>query len=253
MNPVENRNLDTWMRDLFEDLGKRSSRVARPSKKVAIISTPRSGSTFFCESLSGTGRFGEPREWLNPRQVGAFARYSGQKVIKLQEYLKFVMERTTTANGVFSINFHVDHFIYWKKRKYDPFSLGFDRVFYIYRRDKLAQSYSFAKARVTDQWFSLVEPVRKVDPIEISNSKILNALALQCNWEDVYARHIRHHVHESYCYEEVMANPDDHFRSVLAACGIEHLDIEKFHSGLDVQRQDGDIARLKDLKKYLGL
>src|SRR5215470_9144261 len=148
-------SVNDWYVEQFRELDRRPARRSGPAKRIAILSTPRSGSTFFCESLAGTGLFGKPEEWLNPRRVEACRQLRGGETINLGDYLGYVLNRTTSDNGVFSIKIQIDQYQSWKDQKnFDPFDLRFDAVFYVYRRDKVAQAHSYAKAVMTDQWRS---------------------------------------------------------------------------------------------------
>lgn len=244
--------LDDWYCKQFEKLAAKSPYRNSPCKKIAIISTPRCGSTFICESLSKSGKFGDPSEWLNPRRMAVYARYFGFSQLHLQNYLEFVMARTVTENGIFTLNFHIDQYMYWKDQNFDPLSLGFDHIIYLYRRDKVAQAYSYAKALVTDQWRSTMEPIQTVEASKISNLQILNALNMQCIWDEIYANHLAQYVRTTFCYEEVVNKPAEYFHDILMACGIDHDDICIFNSGLEVQRREEDQARIEEFHRYLG-
>ena len=252
MEQITGKNIDEWISDQLSKLAHKPPRTTPPTKKIAIISTPRSGSTFFCESLGSTGRFGLPSEWLNPHVPSALLTNFKQVGTTLREYLNFVVARTTTDNGVFTLNFHVDQYLHWKKRNFDALSLGFDRIIFIYRRDRIAQAYSYAKALATNQWRSTLEPTTKRTPEQITNAEILKALHAQNAWDEFYLERLDKHVHARYCYEEVIADPERHFRDALAVCGIEHQDIAQFNSGLDIQRKDEDLARIREFRRYLG-
>ncbi len=219
--------------------------------KIAVISTPRCGSKLFCESLASTGRFGQPREWMNPRYLKAYAQVFGVKDVTARDYLRFVMSKTTTANGVFTLNFHVEQYMSWRKKGIDLLDLKFDKLFYVFRKDKLAQALSLAKARLTDQWTAGIEPRRNVAAPEIKTSAILRALHDLSVQEEFYDAHLARHVDCTYCYEDYAAS-DACFHDVLERAGIEHRDVASFSSGRIQQRGDDDAARLRDLVAYLG-
>jgi LPS sulfotransferase NodH len=246
------QKVDEWLLDQFSQLANAQACVDPPTKKIAIISTPRCGSTFLCESLASTGRLGNPSEWLNPRRMAAYGRYFGLDRVDLKKYLMFVISHTTTSNGVFSLNFHVDQYIYWRKQKIDPLAMGFDRVLYISRRDKIAQAYSYAKAMVTDQWRSEFEPAQVVDVADIRNGQILDALKMQSVWDETYSRHLDRHVHARFVYEEMIKNPTEQFRKAMDECGVDHRGIDNFMSGTAIQRNEQDQARVLAFRTYLG-
>lgn len=75
------------------------------------------------------------------------------KAFNFQNYLDFVLKKTTSLNGIFAVNFHVDQYQnLLRNHRIDLFKLNFDRVYYLSRRDKLGQALSLTKAIITDQW-----------------------------------------------------------------------------------------------------
>ena len=93
------KTFDERLYALFEQLRNAAGRSQPPRKKVAIISTPRCGSKFFCESLASTGRSGYPAEWMNPSYVNAYARVLKPTNLKLSEYVNFIIGRTTSPDA----------------------------------------------------------------------------------------------------------------------------------------------------------
>jgi len=244
------KNTDERLYELFAEL-RQAPDCPTPNKKIAIISTPRCGSKFFCESLASTGRFGRPKEWMNIRYVKAYARLFELKDMDLNQYLQFVMAKTTTSNRVFTLNFHVEQYTEWQKNNLDLLRLGFDKLYYVYRKDKLAQALSFAKARLTDQWSSKSGPLRETPIGEINNSDILKALYHLSLQDEYYRTHLAKHVQREYCYEDFTTS-NSCFHDVLADNAIEHQDIQIFTSGMAVQRGASDTQKMHDLVSYIG-
>ncbi len=80
---------DELLMDLFSDLdGRPDFPVKDIRKKVALVSTPRCGSSMFCDILKRTEKVGDPREWINPRYVEAYGKYFGLNNIDLGQYLE---------------------------------------------------------------------------------------------------------------------------------------------------------------------
>jgi len=235
--------------DLFVELGQLPNSPI-PTRKIAIISTPRCGSKFFCYSLASTGRFGRPLEWMNVDYVNAYARVFGLENVDLTNYFQFVLMKTTSGNGVFALNFHVQHYLNWRRKKIDLLSLGYDKIYYLYRKNKFEQAISLAKARLSDQWSSRAKPVRNVSVETINNSDILAALYDISRQDEYYKVNLAKHVQREYCYEDFTAS-DSLFRDVLTDNGIEHQDIQKFTSGISVQRAESDAQKIRDLMSYL--
>ncbi len=94
--------------DVFADIINRPE-GPQPKRKVAIISTPRCGSSFFCLSLANTGKFGYPMEWMGTDWIAGYARRFGINKVDLRKYIRFIQSRTTSSNGLFSMNIHTHH------------------------------------------------------------------------------------------------------------------------------------------------
>jgi hypothetical protein len=85
-------NTDELILNIIEKIDKAQRKNINPIRKIAIFSTPRSGSTYFCDLLSQTKIIGEPREWFNERFIRAYGRYFNKENIKLWRY---------TSEGIF--------------------------------------------------------------------------------------------------------------------------------------------------------
>jgi LPS sulfotransferase NodH len=222
-----------------------------PRTKVAIISTPRCGSKYFCESLASSGRFGRPLEWVNVLYISAYARLLGLKDVPLNQYFQFILAKTTSPNGVFAINFHVEQYLYWRDKNVDLLRFGFDKLYYVFRKDKLAQALSFAKATRSGQWRSTDRAIRDTSAAEMRNSEIFSALYNLSLHEEYYKAHLVKHVRREFRYEDYTAS-DRCFHDVLADNGIEHQDIKNFRSDVTIQRASSDAQRICDLVSYMG-
>jgi LPS sulfotransferase NodH len=152
---------------------------------------------------------------------------------------------------VFAINFHVDQYVYWREKNIDLLRFGFDKLYYVFRKDKLAQALSFAKATRSGQWRSTDRAIRDTSAAEIGNSEILNALYNLSLHEEYYKAHLAKHVQREFRYEDYTAS-DTCFHDVLADNGIEHQDIKNFSSDVTIQRASGDAQRICDLVLYMG-
>lgn len=244
-------SVNDWYVEQFRDLDRRPDRRSGPLKKIAILSTPRSGSTFFCDSLAGTGLFGQPEEWINPRRIEAWRRLRGVETIHLGDYLRHVLNKTTSGNGVFSIKIHIDQYQSWKDgRKYDPLDLGFDTVLYVYRRDRVAQAHSYAKALRTDQWRSYFgsKPGSSDEPV--AKSATARALSMIIAWEELYEINLSRRVNRTYCYEDIVGD-DGFVRRVLDDCGIAHAGALDGKPTTVVQRGKADLQEIEDFKRYM--
>lgn len=244
--------VNDWLVNLIEELEKVKPQVGTPNLKIAVISTPRCGSGYFCDTLADTGVFGNPDEWFHPNLFEIFASKQKNKSINFTQYLNYIISRTTSDNMVFTVNFHIDHYIYWRKKGIDLLTIGFDRVIYLHRKDKLSQAYSLAKAMASSQWNSEMTPTHIIKTSDITNPKILHALYSISLWDEFYNTHMKQHVNSIYEYEEFVGN-HALFESILDECNISTTVVKNRKASIKIQRNKEDFERLQSLKDYLNL
>lgn len=129
--------------------------------------------------------------------------------------------------------------------------IGFDRVYCLSRRDRLAQALSLALARRTGEWSSFQwapeEPrVGNADPSLVKDSAIFRALHDLSVMDEQYHALLEDRCTAWFWYEDFTSN-DAAFRQVLSDNGIEHADIASFTSPLQQQRGNGTQARIEQL------
>ncbi len=121
-----------------------------PQLSYAIITTPRSGSTFLCSILQSLKIAGYPTEHL--RQASAVLAKNCQfDYIKL---LQALIAYKTTPNGVFGTKF-ISHFLeVFQKAKFDFGEIfqSIAKYIYLVRQDKVAQAVSIVLAQKTNVW-----------------------------------------------------------------------------------------------------
>ena len=189
---------------LFGIMAELDSRDPEPKqnlqKKIMILSTPRSGSTLFCDTLNRTELLGECREWFNLRYIGAYARIKNVTSINFQEYFDFIVSRTLRGSGTFVVNMHIDQYQSLIQQKLDPLGFSFDHVFYINRKNKLRQAVSLARAWQTDQWGADVKAMKETNEPP-NNALISQALFMLLNGEQFYKENLKKLVSLEFDYE----------------------------------------------------
>lgn len=243
--------LDDWLVEQFVALDKTPTNDRPPTKKIAIISTPRCGSKLVCGCLNSTSRFGNAAEWMNPLRLQAYGRFLNRDVVDLKTYLDYVTGKTTTDNGVFTLNFHVDQYIFWQQRNFDLFSISFDYVVYLFRRDKLAQAYSYAKALLTGQWRSSMAAQCSPDLAEVTRPMVISALQALVEWQEIFDRQLVSRVQNQYCYEDFISAPST-FAALLGNCGIEVPSDHRFTCEFESQSTALDKQKLNEIRRFLG-
>lgn len=219
---------------------------------VAFISTPRCGSTMFCDVLKKTGKVGDAQEWINMRSIKAYGRYFGLEDVDVNKYIRFIMKKTTSDNGVFAINFHVEQHVNMINNKFDIFGFSFNKIYYLSRKNKLAQALSFAKALVTDQWSSNTEAIKELEGT-VSRSKILESLLHLCRSEEYYRKNIESKVLREFFYEDfTQLHETSAFSDVLNDLGELDFDFA-WETELKKQREVGESQEVVDFIKYLSI
>ena len=223
--------------DLMVDIDKAVSvSPAETVKKLLILSTPRSGSSMFCEVLHSTGKIGECLEWLNPRYMQAYAQVKQLTQVNINEYLNYIVQRTIGNTGVFAVNVHIDQYLFLLKQSFDVMSLNFDAIFYLERKDKVAQAVSLAKASLSDQWSHDTKPRDNiVGPDEVD---IAGSLHQILHWQKIYRTQLKSKVKDEFYYEE-FSNLNDlsAFNGVLASLGVSAD--KSFVPATSLERQSG--------------
>lgn len=240
---------DAKLNQLFSALNNRRSLGIKPTTKVAIISTPRCGSSLFCERLGSTSQLGEPREWFNRRYLQAYQAEMGGGKINLTGYINWLIEKTTSSNGVFSVNFHVNQYMDWKKNGVDLLRLDFDYIYRVYRADRLSQAYSYAKARLTDQWSASSTASVALDE-GVPYPKVIKSLMDIAVQDQFYQTHLADQVRREYCYE-IFCENDDPYREVLEDIGCQSVPL--IAPERRVQRTSRDEKELTRIKNYIGV
>lgn len=242
--------VDEWAVAKFRELRQRPPSKVPVSRRIAVISTPRCGSTLFCTSMNSTGLFGEAHEWLNTGHISCYAEVANLQNVDIGAYLNHVIERTTSPNGVFSINVHVDQIIDWKRQGLDVMSLKFDRVIYLYRRDKLSQAYSFLKAIETGRWQTTLSGHRELGAAGLPTAKVLRMLKSIVDWDLQFNENFDALIAGRFAYED-FATDSNVYRKALEVCGIDCPPTVSFTTSLGILRTTADEERVAAIRDYL--
>jgi len=205
------------------------------SMKYAIIGTPRSGTEFLCKVLTSTGEAGFPEEHLR-LESQLLTRYCG---FDCTRYLRMLMARRTTPNGVFGTKI-ISHFLHEHLSRSPALKrdLSQFRFVQVVRRDRVAQAISALLASKTGIWH--VRNDSEKENYERALSKVaITDLDLQwVRWlSDGFDRENRHltefvvrHRLQSITvtYEDVVTNPAVHLKPVASFLGIGSEGLDSF-------------------------
>lgn len=124
-----------------------------PKLSYVIASTPRSGSTHLAACLWRAGDLGAPLEYLNPLHIEQMS--SRLNVNGHVDYWRAVWARRTSPNGVFGHKLFQPYYVMAGREQPEILPmLRADLTVHLYRRDKVAQAVSLARAQQTQAWAS---------------------------------------------------------------------------------------------------
>lgn len=134
-------------------------KAGEPRSRYLIAMTPRSGSSYLCDMMTKTRRFGAPGEFINPGFIPNILKSipAGNG----DDYLRWLMIRRKTANGLSGLKAS-----WFQMQKFLPevqdrdYLKGF-RFIYLRRRDVVMQAISLYKATETDVFHTNVEHDQK--------------------------------------------------------------------------------------------
>ncbi|MEX2199921.1 MAG: Stf0 family sulfotransferase [Dongiaceae bacterium] len=123
--------------------------------RYAIVAQQRTGSTLLATALAATKQAGVPTEYLNPIYIAAYQdRFKLQNPFTVANYLLHLESIRTTQNGAFGIKclqFQLAN-RFPTDKALSKFFKRYDRIIFLYRKDKLAQSVSNMKGMQSDVW-----------------------------------------------------------------------------------------------------
>jgi len=243
--------IDTLMSRAREAMQARHE--ARNLKKILVISTPRVGSTLFCDVMKRSG-LGWPMEWLHPERIQVFAERPEFKNFNLRSLITTIIYGSTNfETGVFALNCHVHQIMNLRDRNFDVMSLGFDKVYYVYRQDRVRQAYSFHKAGLTGEWARRDGKTGSAAPVDMTMQELGHALWLIGREQDYLEQHLADRIDRRFRYEAFVA--DACAGGVAAICRDIGIPAPAAMPRSDLQRQtdERDESKIAALKDWLGL
>ncbi len=158
---------------------------------LVVLSTPRSGSSYFCDAIRQCGLCA-PREYFLPqsKKMALLAEEWGcvhDNMIDYNEYGKNLRERQSSESGWLGIKVHASHLKYFNKA-----SSSFDHMnkhwIFLLRRDQIAQAISLVIAIQTKQWRH--DGASPNIPVEYSFNRILHELNQICKWNQLIQAYV---------------------------------------------------------------
>jgi len=228
--------------------------VKEINKKLLFLSIPRSGSTFLCDILSKHGDLGFPEEWFNPKFIEIFSQHvkpiSSPK--SLSTYCDFVVHKSATQNGCFSLNLHLPSYIWWLAKGIDWIdTIGFDHIYFIYRRDKYAQTYSWAIANKSKEWRKTTEKGHLELPKDVTFEFMFQLLSKLLHLEWQYETSLKSRVKRELQYERFCQNINSAVEQICIDAGVAFHADNLQDSKYKIQRTDYDQQLLAQFRAYM--
>lgn len=245
------RNTDDHLEAIMSELMARESAPSEQlCRKILILSTPRSGSTFFCDVLNKSASLGECGEWFNLRYMRAFQKLSGLESMSFAAYARWVTLQTLRGSDAFVVNVHIQNYLTLKdSHSFDLMDFGFDSIFFLTRKQKLKQAISLAKAIITDQWAA--RRIKADAQPQISLRNISQALELILSSEQYYWEHLQKFVTYEFCYETFQDfNAPEGFKKLFELLGLDsnvdfYTDMTQQSDGTSDQLAEAFLALLQ--------
>jgi LPS sulfotransferase NodH len=137
-----------------------AARQQRPELTYLLASVPRAGSTYLSHLLWRTGCLGAPLEYLNFEPVGPYGFAGGSPDLQRRLW-RSVLRRRCSPNGVFGLKAFPPQLEQLQRKNPAlleevlatilPHGLP-RRIVYLRRRDRLAQTVSYARASLSGVW-----------------------------------------------------------------------------------------------------
>ena len=197
-----NEEVEFWKSERNQTEGALS-----PKKKFVIFSTPRTGSTALCNSLTTNG-LGDVREYFNEMVLQCYHQSLDGKKMDFSSYVEVAFAHGLNSEGIFGVNILINQFINLLERKVNILGMNFEHIYLLMRRNKLKQAYSLMKSQKTFIFTSdiLEEAEEKYGKIEIDADEVHFAICLgKILREEKYIRTVlkSFHVEEIY-FEDII-------------------------------------------------
>ena len=226
------------------------------TRRYAILSSPRSGSTLLGRMLFATGLAGDPLEYFGRNLLTIQREKERKPALSPQQLLAAMERRRTSPNGVFGMKMHYAQFLFgYQTDLVDERMLRFLRaqtLIWIRRRDRLAQAVSYAVAIRSNAWSSEVTGRAEIPPIHPADC--VNCLQEVCwddrGWETLIdaAGLVVHTV----WYEDLVADYEGSCRAVLLHLGLDEAGTHIPPPPISRQADARNAAAYRALCDYLG-
>jgi trehalose 2-sulfotransferase len=208
--------------------------VGKPKNRYAILSVPRSGSTLLARGMEATGKLGVPLEYFNQNAMDAWQYLNPDFDVSLKGYLSEIEKRRTSESGWFGLKVHYRHFENLFGGLAFEEAMQFvekqDYCILTTRRNKVAQSVSYFRARASGIWSSEHQEMIKSEPLPenvFNPEEALHCLDVITNGEQQWRRVLENSQIKflEVVFEDLTENYFDEMQRVFEFLGVTGIDI----------------------------
>jgi LPS sulfotransferase NodH len=227
------------------------ARPLGPERTYLLASVPRAGSTFFSHVLWRTGCLGAPLEYLNFEPAGPYG-FAAKSAAMQHQLWRSVLRRRCSPNGVFGLKVfpiqleQLNHDNQPLLEEVLSVMLPSDakrRIVYLRRRDRVAQTVSYARASLSGIWRKEQESERAA-PLEYSQEALEAAERGIAFQEEVWSRMFNDLAIAplELWHEDVLADPSAAAQRVAGYVGVS-IDPDAAIEVPEISKQsEGDAA-----------
>ena len=200
---------------------------AGPLRPYVLAESPRSGSQLLADLLWRTGRMGSPGEYFHrehvvPHLSRRLGVGGGGERQAFEAYLRAIVRRRTTPNGVFGLKTHFMQLHPYLGQPAARRFLRHSRFIWLRRRDVLAQAISYLVALRSGEWRRREDGDRVPPRGDFSDRALQGAVSQIAGderaWEMAFGvNRIRPMV---VWYEDLVADPEPVCQGICALLGV---------------------------------
>lgn len=255
---IHEKKLQELAMDVVARARENSGRSLAGLRKYVVFSTPRVGSTLLARRLEETGLLGRPEEWFNPDFINAILKVLNCDSLDIDKYLDMILRATATPNGIFGVNIHVHQYTHLLGLNMDLLKIGFDQVYWLQRRDKIKQAYSWCKGFKTQCWSKSHEREAGFADgmsVDIRPREVAEFLQYICKDREYYETEIKQRVrvNREFFYLDIVADRCfEAVNSILADFDLNPVELAP-EMQMKPQTNDYDKDQILKIKQFFGL
>lgn len=255
---IHEKKLLEMARSVIERAQRHADRPTSGIRKYLVLSTPRVGSTLLARRLEETGQLGRPEEWFNPEFINAILKVMDRDILDIDQYVDMILRATATPNGIFGVNIHVHQYTHLLSQNMDLLKIGFEHIYWLQRRDKIKQAYSWCKGFKTQCWSKSHEREAGFPDginVDIKAREVAEFLQYICKDREFFENEIRPKVRvdRELFYLDIVA--DRCFSAVNSILGDFGLDPVELAPEMQMKPQTNpfDQEQILKIKHFFGL